>query len=219
MPVLSPSSERGVGHTDAATAQPSLLGFVHLSPLHVRPTSWDAFAALGVGHDPDAVPSVGRAKGGSGNTVPLTVMPDRSEPPEHFVQSAIAKGDNVFDDRPARADFGDEAEHFEPQAGTGASKAPAASGNTDILAGETAADRVNGNSVCFQTAGAELSDIIVNWHMRPMMCQDSFRERFDLTERNRFEPLSPFEAERKTTYSGKEVKQFQHVNIPNFPVR
>jgi hypothetical protein len=37
--------------------------------------------AFGVGNNPDAIPLVRGAKGGSGYTVPLRIVPERSEPP------------------------------------------------------------------------------------------------------------------------------------------
>ena len=55
--------------------------------------------------NPYAVPAMGSANGGSGNTVPLRIIPERSDFPEDSIQSTRAKGTNVFDDDPARADF------------------------------------------------------------------------------------------------------------------
>lgn len=48
--------------------------------------------AAGVGNNPDAIPSVWGTKGGSGETMPLRIIPERREFPEHLVQSARAKG-------------------------------------------------------------------------------------------------------------------------------
>jgi hypothetical protein len=75
--------------------------------------------------------------------MPLRIIPDRSEPPENLVQSARAKGSNVFDERDFRADFGDKTEELEPEAGSRAIKACATSGQTDVLAWEASADGVD----------------------------------------------------------------------------
>jgi hypothetical protein len=81
------------------------------------PALFDASWTVGVGHDPDAVPAVRSANGGSGNTVPFRVIPDLSERPEHAVQSARAKGRDVLGNDPPRPDFRDDPVHLEPEAG------------------------------------------------------------------------------------------------------
>jgi hypothetical protein len=96
----------------------------------------------GVSNNPYPVPSVRSAEGGSGNTVPLRIIPERSEPPEHLVQSASAKGRDVFDDDVARPDFLDEPGVFAPEPGSLAVKPGTLSGDAKILA------VVNSNSIC-----------------------------------------------------------------------
>ncbi len=122
------------------------------------------------------------ADGGSGYNVPLRIIPDRSEPPEHLIQSASAKGSDVFDDDPRRPDFIDEAPVFVPEAGTLAVEAGAFAGDGDILAGEAAADDIGNNSVCCQARSGEGSNIVIDRHSGPMFRQDGAGERFDLAE-------------------------------------
>jgi hypothetical protein len=72
--------------------------------------------AVGVGSDdPDPVASVRSANGGSGYTVPLSIIPERREFPENRFQSARAKGGDVFEEDPARADFANEPDDFVEQ--------------------------------------------------------------------------------------------------------
>ena len=60
IPVLSPSSARGVGRIVTAVCKSAAPCLVAVLDAPV------ALVALAVGHDPDAVPSVASAKGGSG---------------------------------------------------------------------------------------------------------------------------------------------------------
>lgn len=101
-PPWLPSVDRGVGHSDLFTARPSSFPD---GPLLLP--SW--LKPCGVGHNPDPISPVWRANGGSGNTVPLSIKAERSDFPEHLVQSARAKGGNVFDDDPLGVGFFDEA--------------------------------------------------------------------------------------------------------------
>lgn len=140
--------------------------------------------ATGVGNKPDPISPVGSANGGSGNTVPLRIIPERSEAPEHLVQSARAKGWDVFDDDPARARFLDDAEVFEPQAGTLSAEAGATAGDADVLAGEASADEVGNNSICAQSLAGDGSNVVINRHSRPMLRQDLAAERLDFAEGN-----------------------------------
>ena len=57
------------------------------------------------------------AKGTCGDTVPSNRIPERREAPEHFFQSARAKGRHVFDDDPRWVRLFDEAQVLEPESG------------------------------------------------------------------------------------------------------
>jgi hypothetical protein len=85
-PPWSPNDDDGVGHwrSDSLTALPSSFPD---GPLLLP--SW--LEPCGVGHDPNPVPAVRSANGGSGYTMPFRIVADRSERPEHRVQSASAK--------------------------------------------------------------------------------------------------------------------------------
>lgn len=161
--------------------------------------------AVRVGHNPDAVPPVGSANGGSGNTVPFCVKPDRSEAPEHLVQSARSKGRNVFNDREFRAGFGDDPEHFEPEAGAISAESGAATSNADVLARKAAAHNINGNSICRESVGCDFADIIVTGDSGPMLCQYLAGIRLDLAERDRPKSPSRFESKAEPANTGEKV--------------
>lgn len=93
--------------------------------------------------EPEPVPAVRSANGGSGYTMPFRIIADLSEPPEDFVQSARAKGGDVFDEDPFRPDLGDEAEELEPETGAAAGEPGAFAGEADVLAREPASDDVD----------------------------------------------------------------------------
>jgi hypothetical protein len=98
---------------------------------------------LGVGNNPDPVPAVRGANGGSGYTVPLRIIPERSEAPEDGIQSARAKGAGIFDDDPRRADLVDEPVELEPEAAAFTGKSCSLSCEADILAGEPSTDDID----------------------------------------------------------------------------
>ena len=161
-------------------------------------------SARGVGHDPDAIPLVRSADGGSENKMPLRIIPDRRKAPEDATQSATAKGWDVFDDDPARRDFLNDAEVFEPEAGSIAAEAGATSGDADILAGEAAADEVGNNSVCCQSGCGEGANVMVAGHSRPMLRQHAAAKRFDFAERNGLH-AGALEAEAESANTGEQV--------------
>ena len=138
-----------------------------------------------MGHDPDAVPPVGCAKGGSGNTVPLRVIPDLSEPPENRVQSSSAKGWDVFDEAPARPRLGDDAVELEPEAGPVAIEAGAAPGDGDVLAGEPAGNDINAPKA--RVIASEVSHVTVYRNVGPMLPENCHGEIGLLAERDGLE--------------------------------
>ena len=125
--------------------------------------------AVGVGNDPDSIPSVRSANGGSGYTMPFSIIPERSDFPEDGIQSARAKGRNIFDDDPARPDFRDDTAVFLPETGTGAAKPGAFAGEADVLAGEAASNDIDDESVQTQTLTGKRADIFVDRNTRPLL--------------------------------------------------
>ena len=98
----------------------------------------------GVGHNPDPIPPVRGTNGARGYTMPLRIVPERSERPEYLIQSARAKGGDIFDEDVARLERVDRFGVLEPEAATFSTESGAFPGETDVLTGESAAQEING---------------------------------------------------------------------------
>jgi hypothetical protein len=96
--------------------------------------------------------------------MPFRIIPDLSERPEHSIQSARAKGCDVFGDDPARARFGDDPVHFEPKAGSLAAEPGALSGEADILAGEPAGNDIGRGIDGFEVFGGDTFHVSYDRH-------------------------------------------------------
>lgn len=100
--------------------------------------------AVGVGHNPDPISPVRRTNGARGYTMPFRIIPERSERPEHLIQSARAKGADIFNEDVARPERGDRFGVLEPESAAFAGESGAFSGEADVLAGEPPAQQVDG---------------------------------------------------------------------------
>ena len=109
----------GVGHSFATMLKSLFLPRSHsfLAPSTVR-VPLSPSVALAVGNNPDAIPPVGCAKGGSGNTMPFRIIPDLKERPEYLIQSARAKGRDVFNECVFWLDLFDDPMELPPKAGS-----------------------------------------------------------------------------------------------------
>lgn len=97
-----------------------------------------------MGNNPDPIPLVRRTNGARGYTMPFRIIPERSERPEHLVQSARAKGADIFDEDVARPERGNRFSVLEPQAAAFTGESGAFSGEANVLAGEPPAQQVDG---------------------------------------------------------------------------
>jgi hypothetical protein len=141
--------------------------------------------------------------------VPLRIIPERSEPPEHDIQSATAKDGNVFGDDVARARFCDDPEHFEPEAGTDAGESLAAPGCADVLTRKATADNVNDARI---SGGTEPSNVMENRNAGPVLTENRSRVRVRLTERDGAESAGSFEPKTETSNAGKEIEYAQRLH-------
>ena len=112
--------------------------------------------------------------------MPFRIIPDRSEAPEHFVQSSRAKGWDVFDDGDLRADFGNEPVELEPETASAPAKSGSSTGEADVLTGKSSADNVDGSNIC----PSQSPYILEDRHVRPMLAQHRAAVRLDLAERH-----------------------------------
>jgi len=142
--------------------------------------------------------------------MPFCIVADRSEPPEHRIQSASAKGWDVFDDAPARARFFDDAEEFEPEPGTRSGEPDSLSGNTDVLAWESSANDVNTSET--RVISSKVSHVAVNRNVGPMLTENCHGEVGLLTEGDSFKAGCSVrvgcvvESKAEASNAGKEIE-------------
>ena len=102
----------------------------------------DQYVAVGVGQardDEESVAEVRGADGGSGDTVPPRIIPERGKVPEHSGEPALDEGGDVLDDDPLRPPLTDEASVLAPEPRALAIETATASETADVLAWEPAA--------------------------------------------------------------------------------
>lgn len=172
-----------------------------------------AMVALGVGNQPEPVAAVRGAKVGRGYTIPPSIVPERSEAPEHLVQSAMAKGRDVFDDGPFRAEFTDDPGVLPPEAGAFSREARARSREADVLARKSTADEVGTTGAGgheFIIIAPRQRSHVVEKHRVPMIGQDASAIFIRFAERHGFH-AGPLKAEREGANAGKQVEHLHFV--------
>jgi hypothetical protein len=177
-----------------------------MPPCAYRPLRSLALSTVGVGHKPDPVSPVRSADGGSWYTIPPSIIAERSEPPEHRVQSASAKLGHVFDDDPARRDLFDDAAVFEPEPRSLSGKPSALSSNRNVLAGKAAADQIDGPRLLCNHHAIESADVVMDGHPGPMLGQHALAERFDLAE-HRGRHARPLQPEREAADAAEQIQE------------
>ena len=127
--------------------------------------------------------------------MPLRIIPERREAPEHRVQSARAKGSDVFGDDVARAEFADEPRELKPESRTRPFEAGAFTGEADILTGEAAANNVGSSDASArESIRAELAHVAEHRNSGPMLIENRRCVGVLLTECDGAEPAGAFES-------------------------
>jgi hypothetical protein len=75
----------------------------------------------------------------------------------------------------------------------------------DVLAGEAAADEIDGNSVSSKSIGCEGADVVIDRHSWPVLRQHGAAEPVDLAEGDRAH-AGLLEAEREAADAGEEIE-------------
>ena len=163
--------------------------------------------AVVVGNNPDTVPLVRSANGGSGYTIPERVIPDLSEAPENRVQSARAKGCNVFADDPCREGVRDDPEHLVPKTTTDSGETSASASEADILTREAPCDDVNVSDQKSHEVPGQLAHIPENRHPGKVMGEDGAAESFPLAHPDDFVPCS-LESKLEPSDATEEAQDF-----------
>src|SRR6185437_16197534 len=167
--------------------------------------------AVGVGHQPKPVAQMGSVNGGSGNTVPLRIVPERGQVPENSLKSPSKQICCVFHDRVEGSKFANEARVLRPQA-TLLSVDPGPSMHfcpADVGTWKPPAHDIDPDSICGNPLGAKCSHVIVDRHLRPMLRQHAPAEPIDFAKRDGLES-GALQAERKGADAGEQV---EHVHF------
>jgi hypothetical protein len=106
--------------------------------------------AIGVGNNPDPVATVRGTNGGSWSAIPDSIIPERGQVAEDPVEALRPERGDIFHDDPSWSYLANETPELKPQARPRTIEASSFSSKADVLAGEAAADCVNGNSVSLQ---------------------------------------------------------------------
>jgi hypothetical protein len=132
--------------------------------------------------------------------MPFRIIPERSERPEHLIQSARAKGADIFDEDVARLEDFDRFGVLEPEPAAFASEPGAFSGEADVLAGEASAQEING----FNGSPINCANVSIPFDVRPVLSEDSLAPRINLTLPLDGESCS-FKPKVKPSYTSKET--------------
>ena len=167
--------------------------------------------ALGVGHNPDPIPPVRGANGACGYTMPLRIVPERSERPEYLIQSARTKGGDIFDEDVSRLERVDRFGVLKPESAAFSAKSGAFPGEADVLAGEAAAQEINR----FNGLPINGSDVSVSLHCRPVFGEHSLTVGVDFNLPRDIKTGS-FKAKVKPSYACKKAPD-SHLLPRQFP--
>lgn len=145
--------------------------------------------------------------------MPFRIIPERSERPEHLIQSARAKGADIFDEDVARLEDFDRFGVLEPESAAFAGEPGAFSGEADILAGESSTqeiNRLNGSPI-------NCANVSVPLDVRPVFGEHALTVGVDFDLPRDFKTSSG-EAKVKSSYSGEETADSQcasHTRTPS----
>jgi hypothetical protein len=131
--------------------------------------------------------------------MPLRIIPERSERPEHLVQSARAKGADIFDKDVARLEDFDRFGVLEPESAAFAGESSAFSGKADVLTGEASAQEVNR----LNRVPIDLADVAITGDGWPVLGEDSLTVRVDFNLPCDLKSCS-FKSKIKSSYSSKK---------------
>jgi len=134
--------------------------------------------------DPDAVPSVTGADGTSRDTVPDSIIPDLGKVSENSVHPETKQAWDVLQEDEAGSYLASQSFDLRPETRPCTFEASALASETDVLARETSGEDIAGNSVSSKSVGCEGGNVVIDFHSRPVVSQDSLAERFLFAERD-----------------------------------
>jgi hypothetical protein len=135
--------------------------------------------------------------------MPFRIIPERSERPEYLIQSARAKGGDIFDEDVARFKRVDRFGVLKPEAATFSAKSSPFPCEADILARKSAAQEING----FNSRPVGGSNVSVSGNVGPMLGEHSLTVGVDFNLPCDFKTGS-FKSKVKSSYPSKQTPDF-----------
>lgn len=170
-----------------------------------------SYCVCGVGNNPNSIPRMRGADGGSWNTVPDRIIPEREKVSENGSHPETEQTCDVFHNDELWSYFANDPAILFPKTRSRTFDARSLSSSGNVLAREPPADDVDvGNSIPSKSVGAEFSNVFIYRHPRPMLRQYAPTERLDLTERHGFKSTRALKPKGESTNAAKEVERFQH---------
>lgn len=169
--------------------------------------------AIGVGNKPCPVTSVRGTNGERWNAVPLRIVPDRGQRSENVAEPSIQQLWAVFQRNPLRSKLANEAEKFPPQSASFSFKAKAGTARRKILAGESATDGIDGNSIGSKSVTGQRPNIIIAGDIGPVLRQHTAREFFDLAEGDRLKAASAFKPKAEPSDAAEKIEYAQLLHL------
>lgn len=180
---------------------PGIRRFIAMCAAGVLPSSF----ATGVGNDPDAVPPVRGAKGACRKAVPLRVIPERGQVPENNPESSRKESCDVLHNDVAGSKFANDSGVLRPKTRPGAGEPCTLPGEGEILAGEPAADDIDGGEV----VGADVAHVGVPFGVGEVVGEDGSAEGVELDLPCGSHP-GPLEPEVEAADAREEGADTQH---------
>lgn len=168
---------------------------------------------VGVGNNPQPIPSVGGTKCGSGEAMPDRVIPDRGQVPEYAVEAPAPERRDVLHDRIARLNLANEPVELPPEPGPLAFEPAAFPGRAEVLAGEPAGDDFDLDAMISEPLPGEGPDVLEDRDAGPVLAEDATGEAVTLAERCRPE-AGPLQAEAETADAGEQIEYLHGSRIP-----
>src|SRR5690606_35568758 len=119
-----------------------------------------AMQAVGVGHDPYSVSSVGGSDVSSSQHSPFCIIPHLGQVPKNTSKPSSSERWGVLHEDAARSYFANGSPHLAPQSGAFAVDSLSLSSNADVLARKASRYHINNSSPRFSVKGC---DVVPDW--------------------------------------------------------
>jgi hypothetical protein len=138
-----------------------------------------AVHGVGISHDPEPFPAMGRSDIGGAYILPLRIVPERGKAPEYGIEPSKSESADVFHDCESRSKLANKAGILVPEAGSLTRQPSAFTSDGNILAGEAPGDDpVPGGEIC----APDRSDVSERFGVGESLLIDSDRIVVNLRE-------------------------------------